>query len=86
MENERTPEEHEPGSLMERSGLGLLPGVGLALVIALSVLAAVLIDQWWVVPVVAVAIMAITLVVVLVVLAVMEEEDEPRLRRHVPGL
>lgn len=78
--------EHEHDSLMERSGLGLLPGIALAFVVALSALAAVLIDQWWVVPVVSVAIVVITLVVVAVVFAVMEDDEEARLRRHVPGL
>lgn len=73
-------------SLMERSGLGLLPGLTVAFVVALAILAAVLIDQWWVVPLVALGLFAITLVVVVVVLAVMEEEDDPHLRRHIPGL
>jgi predicted RND superfamily exporter protein len=33
--------------VMERSGLGLLPGIALAFVVALFFIAAILISTWW---------------------------------------
>lgn len=74
---------------MDRSGLGLLPGLAVALLLALALLALVLLDSWWVIPVVAVGLALVTGAVVFVLLAVLEggdDEDGARLRRHVPGL
>lgn len=74
---------------MDRSGLGLLPGLAVALLLALAFLALVLLDSWWVIPVVAVGLALVTGAVVFVLLAVLEggdDEDGARLRRHVPGL
>jgi hypothetical protein len=36
--------------LMDRSGLGLLPGIALAFVIALFMISAITLHSWWVVP------------------------------------
>lgn len=38
---------HRQTSLMDRSGLGLLPGISLAFVIALFLIAAITLHTWW---------------------------------------
>jgi hypothetical protein len=38
---------HRQTSLMDRSGLGLLPGIALAFVIALLIIAAITLHTWW---------------------------------------
>jgi hypothetical protein len=38
---------HRQTSLMDRSGLGLLPGIALAFVIALFLIAAITLHTWW---------------------------------------
>jgi hypothetical protein len=38
---------HRQTSLMDRSGLGLLPGIALAFVIALFFIAAITLHTWW---------------------------------------
>ena len=38
---------HRQTSLMDRSGLGLLPGIALAFVIALFLIGAITLHTWW---------------------------------------
>lgn len=38
---------HRQTSLMDRSGLGLLPGIALAFVVALFLIAAITLHTWW---------------------------------------
>lgn len=38
---------HRQTSLMDRSGLGLLPGIALAFVVALLLIAAITLHTWW---------------------------------------
>jgi hypothetical protein len=38
---------HRQTTLMDRTGLGLLPGIALALVIALFLIAAITLHTWW---------------------------------------
>jgi len=72
---------------MERSGLGLLPGMCLAMLIGVVLIMAVLIGQWWVVPVVFLALVILAGVVTAILFAVMEDEgEESKLRRYIPGL
>jgi hypothetical protein len=74
-------------SLMDSTGLGLLPGVALALALGMLATAALLIDTYWalacVLAVIFVAAGAITYVVIALV---GEDEDGGRMRDRVPGL
>ena len=38
---------HRQTTLMDRSGLGLLPGIALAFVVALFLIAAITLHTWW---------------------------------------
>jgi hypothetical protein len=38
---------HRQTTLMDRSGLGLLPGIALAFVVALLLIAAITLQTWW---------------------------------------
>jgi hypothetical protein len=38
---------HRQTTLMDRTGLGLVPGIALALVIALFLIAAITLHTWW---------------------------------------
>ena len=61
--------------LIESSGLGLLPGIGLAFAFALLVMAALLMEAWWVTVAVLVTLFAITGAVVWVVLKMTDDGD-----------
>jgi hypothetical protein len=83
MSTDETPER----SLMESTGLGLLPGLALATALVVTVMAALLTGSMWAVAGVLVVIIATAVVVVFVVLAVSAEGEEGRrLRSKVPGL
>ena len=62
--------------LIDRSGLGLLPGLGLAFGLCLIVMAALLIEEWWVTFTVLVTLFIVTGVVVWVVLKVVDEDGD----------
>jgi hypothetical protein len=62
---QREIERHK--QMIEASGMGLLPGLGLAFALCLLVMAGLLIETWWVMVAVLVALFAITGVVVWVV-------------------
>lgn len=80
------PENRPREGAMDRSGLGLLPGMTVAMLIGVGLIMGVLIEQWWVVPVVFVSLVILTIVVIAIIIGVMEEEGEGKLRRYIPGL
>ena len=80
-------DEKNTESLMESTGLGLLPGVAVALGLMILAMALVLTGSMWAVAFVIVLIGACVAGIVYVVVAVSSEgERGRRLRRRVPGL
>jgi Mg/Co/Ni transporter MgtE len=74
-------------SLMEESGLGLLPGVVLALAIVVFSMALLLPGSIWAVVAVLVLVALVTASILAVVIALIDEgELGERLRRYIPGL
>lgn len=71
-------------SVMETSGLGLLPGIVLAMLLVMFGMAGLLLGSWWVVFACLALLLLVTVVVVAIVFAVMADTDESR--RHIPGL
>jgi hypothetical protein len=62
--------------LIEASGLGLLPGIGLAFGLALLTMVALVLDAWWVTIAVLLVLFLITGAIAAVVLAVMRDEPD----------
>ncbi len=62
--------------IIERTGAGLLPGVGLALFIAMGIIAAILIGTWWATALALVGIFAVSGVVVWIIMGVIGSEQE----------
>jgi hypothetical protein len=62
--------------LIDRSGLGLLPGIALAFVIALFFIAAITLHTWWAVGLALVGALGIGAVVVVVVMKTVLAEPE----------
>jgi ABC-type spermidine/putrescine transport system permease subunit II len=80
-------DEKDTESLMESTGLGLLPGIVLAMGLMILVMALVLTGSMWAVGFVLLVIVACVAAIVYVVLAVSAEgERGERMRRRVPGL
>jgi hypothetical protein len=80
-------EQNNDRSLMDATGLGLLPGLALATALICVAMAALLTGSMWAVAGVLVLIVVCTAVVVYVVMAVTGEGDEGQvLRSRVPGL
>ena len=80
-------EQNDNRSLMNATGLGLLPGLVLATALICVAMAALLTGSMWAVAAVLVLIVLCTAVVVYVVVAMTGEGDEgQRLRKRVPGL
>jgi uncharacterized membrane protein len=74
-------------SLMEETGLGLLPGVVLALGIVVFSMALLLTGSIWAVVAVVVLVVLVTASILAVVIALIDEgELGERLRRYIPGL
>ena len=75
-------------SLMEETGLGLLPGIVVALGLVVGAMALLLLDSMLAVFGVLVLAVLVTLVILAVVVALLDEEGElgRRLRRAIPGL
>lgn len=75
-------------SLMEETGLGLLPGIVIALGLVVGAMALLLLDSMLAVFGVLVLVVLVTLVILAVVVALLDEEGElgRRLRRAIPGL
>ncbi|HEX8856135.1 MAG TPA: hypothetical protein VF752_11085 [Thermoleophilaceae bacterium] len=68
-------EVHRQHELMDRSGLGLLPGIAIAFAIVLAIMAALVIQEWWVTFAVLGALFAVTGAVVWVILKLLGDED-----------
>jgi hypothetical protein len=88
-ETKGDPVRDEPNneSLMEETGLGLLPGVVLALGIVVFGMALLLTGSIWAVVAVVVLVALVTASVLAVVVALIDEgELGERLRRCIPGL
>jgi hypothetical protein len=63
--------------LMDRSGLGLLPGIALAFVVALFMISAIVLHTWWAVGIALVGSIGGGIVVVVIVLkTVLSGDDE----------
>jgi hypothetical protein len=80
-------EQNDSRSLMNATGLGLLPGLALATALICVAMAALLTGSMWAVAGLLLLIVLCTAAVVYVVVAVTGEGDEgQRLRKRVPGL
>jgi hypothetical protein len=75
-------------SLMDRTGLGLLPGLVLALALIVFAMAFLLMGSMWAVFGVLALIVIVTMAVVAVVVALLDEDGElgARLRHVIPGI
>ena len=62
--------------LIDRSGLGLLPGIALAFVVALIMIAAITLGTWWAVGIALAGSIGGTLVIVVVVLKTVLAGDD----------
>ena len=62
--------------VIERTGMGLLPGISLAFFIAMAMIAAVITNNWWVILTVLVGIFIVTAVVVAVILGLLGDEED----------
>ena len=62
--------------VIERSGLGLLPGIAVALVLSIGLIAAIMIETWWVVGAVLVGIFVVTGLVVAVISGLLGGDDD----------
>ena len=62
--------------LMNRSGLGLLPGIALAVVVALFFIAAITLHTWWAVGLALVGSLGVGVVVVAIVLKTVLAGDD----------
>ena len=72
---------------MEETGLGLLPGVALALLVVVLAMAVLLTGSMWAVVGVLVLIGVVTTLILTVVIALVDDgELGKRLRRRIPGL
>src|SRR3954470_4407553 len=66
---------HRQTSLMDRSGLGLLPGIALAFVVALFLIAAITLHTWWAVGIGLVGSIGGAVVVIAIVLKTVMSDD-----------
>jgi membrane protein implicated in regulation of membrane protease activity len=71
-------------SVMEASGLGLLPGICLAMLLVVFAMAGLMLGSWWVVFACLALLLLVTVIIVGVVFVVMDDSEERR--RHIPGL
>lgn len=80
--------ERKDESLMDETGLGLLPGLAAALGLVVGAMALLLIGSMWAVFGVLALALVVTVAVLAVVMALLDEDGElgRRLRRVVPGL
>lgn len=75
-------------SLMDETGLGLLPGLSAALGLVVGAMTLLLIGSMWAVVAALALVLIVTVAIVAVVIAVLDEEGElgRRLRRVIPGI
>ena len=62
--------------VIERTGMGLLPGVALALFISLGLIAAIAIQEWWVLAAVVFGVLAVSATVTVVIADLIGSEAE----------
>jgi Flp pilus assembly protein TadB len=62
--------------VIERSGMGLLPGIALALVLAIGLIAAIVVKSWWIVACVLVGVFVITGVVLAVIVGLLGKDED----------
>jgi hypothetical protein len=62
--------------VIERTGMGLLPGMSLALFIAVGAIAAILFQTWWSLVIAVVGIFAVTAVVVGILVGLIGSEEK----------
>ena len=81
-------DERNAESLMDETGLGLLPGLAGALGVVLLVMTLLLIGSMWAVFGVFALILIVTVSILAVVIALLDEDGQigRRLRRAIPGL
>ena len=81
-------DEPNTESLMDETGLGLLPGLAGALGIVVAAMALLLIGSMWAVIGVLALVLIVTVAILAVVIALLDEDGEigRRLRRVIPGL
>lgn len=83
MRNNGEPRE----SLMEASGMGLFPGIMVALAIVMTGMALLLLGHWWALAAALLVLIGAAATSTIVVLALMGEgEADATLRRRIPGL
>ena len=66
---------HRQTTLMDRSGLGLLPGIALAFVIALFLIAAITLHTWWAVGIGLMGSLGGAIVVIAIVMKTVMSDD-----------
>lgn len=88
MKRDLTTGDVKKESLMEETGLGLLPGLVGALGLVVGAMALLLVGSMWAVFGVLALVVIVTLAILAVVVALLDEEGElgRRLRRVIPGL
>ena len=80
-------ELHKDTSIMEETGLGLLPGVVIALGLVVFSMALLLTGSMWAVAAVLALIGAVTTTILTVVFAVIDDDEAGRrMRERIPGL
>ena len=62
--------------IIERTGMGLLPGITLAFFICMAMIAGIMADNWWVVLTVVAGIVIVVGVVMAVILGLLGDEDD----------
>lgn len=81
-------DERNDESLMDETGLGLLPGIAVALGLVVGAMALLLLGSMWAVFGVIGLVVIVTVAILAVVVALLDEEGDVgrRLRRAIPGL
>jgi hypothetical protein len=62
--------------VIERTGAGLLPGIGLAFALSMGLIAGIMFETWWALGLVLVGIFTVTAVVVAIIAALIGGEDD----------
>ena len=62
--------------VIERSGMGLLPGISLALGMSMAMIAAIVTNNWWVILTVLAGIFIVTGVMIAVIVGLLGNEDD----------
>ena len=63
-------------TVIERTGMGLLPGIGLALALSMGLIAGIMYETWWAIGLVLAGIFAVTAVVVAIIAALIGGEED----------